>query len=514
MTNAAKPSAPAIKPTSNLFNIKEKILSSHTEELVIALCGPIGSPLSKVAKAFELCLIRDFDYESCNIIRLSSLIEQHKGSSNQNSYERIKHLIKAGDELRKEYGSSILAELAVSEISIARSKQKDSAQEDRFLPRRVCHIINSIKNQEELELLKLVYRDMLYVVGVFAPLPARVRALEQDGMSIGNIYDIIDQDSGEELEYGQTVRDTFPNSDFFLRVDQDTDSQIENRVERFLSIILGTKIITPTPHETAMYFAASAAGNSACLSRQVGASILDKDRNIISVGWNDVPRSGGGLYRCDDTTSDEDHRCWNLRGGICFNDNEKDNIVQTIVNELKNANIISTNNESLAKNIIMKNEKVKNLIEFSRSVHAEMHAIINAGSAGNGTTVGSNMFVTTYPCHSCARHIVAAGITEVYFIEPYRKSLAKKLHGDAITEEETDLAKVRILPYDGVAPTRYLKLFRIPPNSRKAGGVMALSEPNKSKPRFDKTLEALPALEGIVVKGLIAKNIVGGKDNG
>jgi deoxycytidylate deaminase len=34
--------------------------------------------------------------------------------------------------------------------------------------------------------------------------------------------------------------------------------------------------------------------------------------------------------------------------------------------------------------------------------------------------------------------IVVAGITEVYFIEPYRKSLATKLHNDAITEDHLD----------------------------------------------------------------------------
>jgi deoxycytidylate deaminase len=55
-------------------------------------------------------------------------------------------------------------------------------------------------------------------------------------------------------------------------MDSSTDTQLTGRVERFLHLILGTKIITPTLNETAMYAAASAAGNSACLSRQVGAA--------------------------------------------------------------------------------------------------------------------------------------------------------------------------------------------------------------------------------------------------
>ncbi len=137
-----------------------------------------------------------------------------------------------------------------------------------------------------------------------------------------------------------------------------------------------------------------------------------------------------------------------------------------------------------------------------------MHAIINAGKLAINNIQDGKMFITTYPCHNCARHIVAAGIKEVYYIEPYRKSLATKLHSDAITEDESDVAKVRILPYDGVAPLRYLKLFRVPSDSRKSAGKLVKIDPLKAEPRFDKTLEALPTLEAMVVKGLRDKNLL------
>jgi deoxycytidylate deaminase len=137
---------------------------------------------------------------------------------------------------------------------------------------------------------------MLYFFGVFSPLPARVKSLERQGMSTAQIFDLIDQDSGEEFAHGQTVRDTFPEADFFLRIDADTDTQIKARVERFLHIILGTKLTTPANSETAMYLAASAAGNSACLSRQVGATLTDAEEEVIAIGWNDVPKFGGNLY--------------------------------------------------------------------------------------------------------------------------------------------------------------------------------------------------------------------------
>jgi deoxycytidylate deaminase len=293
---AVKQASPKLTSIKSHFDAKASIESSHTGELVIALCGPIGSPLHKVAAAIKSRLEDEFAYEFCEIIRLSQLIEKYGTKAPEKpGFERIKALIDSGDALREKYGPSILAELAVNKIAIERSKDKEKAGSERFPPRRVCHIIDSIKNQEELDVLKLVYRDMLYFVGVYSPLPARVKALEKGGMKQSEIFSLIDRDSGEELAHGQTVRDTFPLADFFLRIDSDTDTQIKYRVERFIQLILGSKVLTPTYAETAMYAAASAAGNSACLSRQVGAAVCDGEGEVLAVGWNDVPQFEGGF---------------------------------------------------------------------------------------------------------------------------------------------------------------------------------------------------------------------------
>jgi deoxycytidylate deaminase len=343
---------------------------------------------------------------------------------------------------------------------------------------------------------------MLYVVGVFAPLQAREATLKELGLTSAQIYTLIDRDSGEESEAGQTVSDTFPNCDFFLRTGDGTDSELKNRVERFLHLVLGTKVITPTFAETAMYAAAMASANSACLSRQVGASVTDEYGDVLSIGWNDVPTVGGGLYG----HGEHDHRCWNISGGKCFNDSEKDKLAQEMTDAL--SEVIPPEKRLRAREILRNASKLKGLIEFSRAIHAEMHAILNAGKTAGMRIGRGKLFVTTYPCHSCARHIVAAGISEVYYIEPYRKSLAIKLHGDAISEQEMDKDKVRILAYDGVAPSRYLTLFRVPPNSRKKNGKLITMSLKSSSPRLEKSMEALPALEALVVKSLDEKDLL------
>lgn len=499
--------------SENLFETKEKIESTHTSELVIALCGPIGSPLHDVASTLKDTLTNTFGYEKCEILRLSKIIEEKIDLKTfRNDFDRINSLINGGNDLRKKFGANVLAELAVNSIRIEREKHKHEFGSERYETRRICHIIDSIKNQDELELLRTIYRDMLYVVGVFSPLEIRVANLRKRGLDDPQIWTLIDRDSGEESKNGQTVRDTFPLADFFLRVDRATDFQVTRRVERFLHLMLGTKILTPTPSESAMYAAASAAGNSACLSRQVGAALTDAEGQVLAIGWNDVPKSGGGLYMSDvssDATQENDSRCWNKGGGKCFNDEEKDLLANAVAEFLVAENVIPEDKQANAARAIARTPKLRGLIEFSRSIHAEMHAILSAARSNGSKISGGKLFVTTYPCHACARHIIAAGIHEVLYIEPYRKSLAMKLHDDAISESETaGSGFVRVLPYDGVAPSKYLALFRMKPDSRKKDGKMIKIVAKDANPRLEKSLEALPALEGIVVKSLLLKKLI------
>jgi hypothetical protein len=96
-----------------------------------------------------------------------------------------------------------------------------------------------------------------------------------------------------------------------------------------------------------------------------------------------------------------------------------------------------------------------------------MDALLSAARKGI-SPVGSRMFVTTFPCHNCARHLVTAGVDEVQFLELYPKSQALALHRDAIQVEGTNwvvpssgnpAGKVWIHPFSGVAPRMYNRAF-------------------------------------------------------
>lgn len=492
--------------------IKEKIFETHTAELIIGLCGPIGTDIHFISDRVSHLIEEQYGYKAIPI-RLSKFIKEFTKSID---FEKIKDkneyyhkLIESGNKLREKHGSSILAELAINEIAVNRETTKDEDQEKDFKSKRVCYVIDSIKNQEEFDLLRLIYRDIFYFVGVFSSLEIREKFLEDQGLKKDQVYKLFDRDSGEELNFGQKVSDTFIQSDFFLRIDKSTSQTIDTKLSRFLNIVFKTEVITPSYQETAMYLATAASGNSACLSRQVGASITDKNGEVLSVGWNDVPKSGGGVYQFSeqDSLGQNDHRCMNLKGGLCFNDEEKKLIREILVDELIEEKIVDERNRnSLIEKL--KKSRIKELIEFSRAVHAEMLAIIHASQKSGDRVIQGKLFCTTYPCHNCARHIIAAGIKEVYYIEPYRKSLAIKLHSDSITEDESKENMVRILMYDGVSPKRYLEFFKMLPNSRKNDGKK-ISEPRKTSiPKNTISLQAIPILEKTVTKTLKTKRLI------
>ena len=80
MVRAKGASATKIATANNIDNIAE-IKDTHTSELVIALCGPIGSPIHDVAKAFKECLEKSFGYDYAHILKLSRQIEKLGGSA-------------------------------------------------------------------------------------------------------------------------------------------------------------------------------------------------------------------------------------------------------------------------------------------------------------------------------------------------------------------------------------------------------------------------------------------------
>ena len=440
----------------------------RTNELFIGIVAPIGAGPSTVARILKLSFA-DLGFET-EIISVSKLIynfAKARGQSVPSNIPRadkknmlyVENMQFAGNEIRKGklYGlsknHSRVAHLVVREIVKRRAKLQ-SNEEYNGGPiepddKKRVYIIDSLRNPAESKFLKTIYGSGYYLLGVVCDAEERVkrfrnRMRKNSQASVEfikkKIEEILKRDEGADEKYGQKVSASFQVADYFVNNTHDSSKPEETGlgedINRFINLITKTGRVRPTIYEEAMYQAHVAKLGSACLSRQVGAALINELGIVVSTGKNDVPMPGGGLYRDQFFDSEkEDGRCafhgLNKYGKrYCRNTDEQVNLIEEIIEKVsKKFNIKNKN----ALREVLEDTPLTSLIEFSRAIHAEMDAILSANLAGI-STLGCRMCVTTYPCHSCARHLVAAGIIEVVYIEPYPKSKAVHLHGDSITK--------------------------------------------------------------------------------
>jgi deoxycytidylate deaminase len=502
--------------------LDEEIRDRLSTELIIALIGPVASGVTTTARLLKQKLESEFGYDVPDVIKLSDFIKRHAASTINDASlaDRITSYQDAGNKLRKDNGHDFLAKLAISRISEIRHSdgfrkvKGDSGDEkDVPLPKRRVHIIDSLKHPEEIAQLREVYGNILWVIGVSAADHMRHTRLEHMGMPSGKIPDILNRDMGEKAEFGQKVRKAFCSADFFIRNDTENYDNIDESLLRFLDVLFGTRLHNPTSEESAMFHAATAASKSACMSRQVGAALVDGSGDLISVGWNDVPKFGGGLYG----EGKPDNRCFSWRDRICHNDDEKWKIENRVVEGIRSAIAKKAAEAPLIEGkkqvpVQLTDEEIRGaidssgisaLIEFSRAIHAEMAAILAVARDKRHSLDGATMVVTTYPCHNCARHIVAAGVRSVVYIEPYEKSLAVKLHPDAITEDDRVSEKVVFRQFQGFAPRHILDLFAMKTDRKRQGRLIEF-ERKAAVPIYRRHLDSFTLYEDKIVHDVAA----------
>ena len=142
-----------------------------------------------------------------------------------------------------------------------------------------------------------------------------------------------------------------------------------------------------------------------------------------------------------------------------------------------------------------------------------MEALLQC-ARNNISTKGATLYCTTFPCHNCAKHIVAAGIERVVYVEPYPKSKALKLHEDSIQDKLNGSSnKVVFEPFAGVGPRRFFDLFSMrlglgsPLDRKKKNGDVVEWKKNEAEPRITLSPSGYIELEKIALNDFkIKKN--------
>lgn len=472
-------------------------LSSN--ELIFAVVGPVGSGTSTIATSLEQLLNAE-GYET-SVLKARAVIEKAAMDAgiaipSEAGLAQTRAMQDVGDKIRAHHKDN--AAIAVGLIDLIRNTRA-SKQASEIVPgeavqpdgKRRAYILDSLRHPHEAMLLRRVYQEAFCLVGVFCHEDERLSRMSGGKYIDAGRKDIelfMERDENAPEAHGQRVADAFHLADYFVdntaarlkpgehgEPRENAAWDVPEQLGRLLRILTHSAVVRPRSAETGMFHAYGAMMRSSCLSRQVGASLLDGSGELIATGANEVPRAGGGVYggvfantSSGDLDEAHDFRCF-AKNKFCSNTREQNAIIEELFDKVEELKSIKLTPDLLGR---LRKTRIGQLIEFSRAVHAEMDALLSAARSGARTT-DTHLFVTTFPCHNCARHIVSAGVVEVQYIEPYLKSQAIKLHGDSIVtnvtkwkrsinggnEGRSQHSNVLFRPFIGVAPRLYRRAF-------------------------------------------------------
>lgn len=375
-------------------------------------------------------------------------------------HNRLDSYIKYGNQIRSFFeDDQILAALTITRIINERVEKRKGGTE------KTVYFLHQFKRKEEIELLRSVYGRVFFQISIYSRIGARVDYLARSFAQAENMgnsssfrsraEDVIQTDQNElDNLHGQRVSAIFHNGDVILNSDAG-DESLENQICRFTDLLFGSNKISPTRDEYGMFAAKAAALRTLDLSRQVGAAIFTNEGEIVAMGSNEVPKAGGGTYWSDDPKHHDDRDYVRQHDS---NDRRKKEILVELLNS------VGVNNDDALTKKAIRNSQFMDGLEYGRIIHAEMSAICDAARTGRKLE-GATLYSTTFPCHMCAKHIVAAGITRVVFLEPYPKSLTAELHSDSVRIEGADRGKFQEYPavdfmhFHGISHRRYREMF-------------------------------------------------------
>jgi deoxycytidylate deaminase len=440
-------------------------------ELYFALVTPIGVSNKQLFDALAAALSR-FGYDVV-LIRLSSYLDAALGQqtfTGAHEDDRVMHYIESGNQWCARLGrhDAVLGPALVA----VQLRRADVGADGQPLP-RTAFVFSSLKRPQEVERLRHIYGDSLFLIGADAKRERRKTSLLGDIQetragtdaaeeAAARLLDIDRKQVGEP--FGQNVLHSYPLADLF--VDMAADAEPARSLNRFVNLLFGAAddpLGTPTPPESAMAQAFVVSLESGSLSRRVGAVLVDEREGVVAVGTNEVPKPGGGHYSSADANDGRDIAIRTDYSRTHLSDTLLDLFSRLGDRYLASdvvARLASDPDELVGEALsgALAEAKLRDSVEFHRPVHAEAAALLDAARRGSPTQ-GLTLYSTTYPCHLCAKELVAAGIKRVVYIEPYPKSLAEAMYSDALTARNGGDV-ISLEPYVGVAPNRYSGIFR------------------------------------------------------
>lgn len=405
-------------------------------QIVIGVTGSFGSGCTTLTGVLEKYF--DFKPYSLSHILREEWSKQHEGKPAEDASRS--ELQDFGNKLRKEKSLSILAEMAYEKVCHEGNKDKNL-------------VFDSIRNPAEIKYLRSKFPNF-YVIAVDCAEGDRWERVkkyyESRGLSYADFKKDDERDKNEDgVIHGQQVALCVDEADYLIRNDNEPMVQSRNAIMKLLEgklkdpiDLFSGKYRTPTEKEAYMSIAYAASLRSHCFKRQVGAVIIDKNGEVLSIGFNENPEP---LKPCHEQFGD------------CFREIYTEQIMETFKvcplckKELKEGLEYPYRCPHCKRSIYHEIVRDRALGRCT-ALHAEEKAIMNAHYID---LAGCTLYVTTFPCFTCAQKILDAGIETICYVESYPDVDSIKLFETAKKEGRD----IMIDKFEGVKARAYFKLF-------------------------------------------------------
>lgn len=292
--------------------------------------------------------------------------------------------------------------------------------------KRVLVVIDAFRNPYEATFFKDRY-SAFYLFSVNTTDIERRQRLVQKGLTYD---DILELDEREYPSRNNTINDffqidiekTIELADVHIsNLDSESKSyaNTKRQIIRYVSLIMHPGLVPPTPVERCMQIAYDSKLNSGCISRQVGAAITDQNYNLITNGWNCAPsnqipcslRSLLSLVRDDkeDILGMSEYERTNSK----FR-----SFIRGKVSNIDFSPLDGRNCSYCFKDAYNAFKDQKNQV-YTRSIHAEEMAFLQAARISGAPVQGGYLFTTASPCELCSKKACHTGISKIYYIDQY-----------------------------------------------------------------------------------------------
>jgi len=395
--------------------------------LVVGLTGSFGSGCSTLAEALSSrCGFAGFP--------LSAPLKEAWRKKNDRDPKQAPRgeLQDMGNMWAGKKGQDILAQRA----SRAASKDK---------PPRI--VFDGIKREDEVHFFRDKYPSFC-LIAVQCSRDKRWnrvrRSYEAQGLGEREFERDDMRDQIEEVKHGQQVALCVDDADIVINNEDDLSrtgalNALRMRVERYLGLLAGQPASGPSPEEVAMAVAYTQAEASQCIKRHVGAAVVDGDGALVSVGFNENPRT---MKTCPELY------------GHC----RKDELITRYLEDLegkfcpecgRRLNNLVPPFRCRSCGLSLKGHYFPDHgVRWCHAVHAEERAL---GLVAGADLKGCTLYTTTFPCLNCAKLISDAGIRRVMYVEPYPERESAKL----LTQNDID-----VVPFEGVKARAFHKLYK------------------------------------------------------